>query len=420
MIRAAAGVALLLSAGPALAQHAGHIMPPGMKMDMPMPAPKPAPKPPVRAAPKPPVKAAPRPASRPASRPPARPPATPTARQAPRTATPARPCAPTTAPTPARTTPSPAEPMDGSGMADMEGMDEPNGGASAAPPPDKAGPVDQSTMDHSSMDHGSMAMPMPMAMPMTRDAAPTSETPPPPGAGSGPARAADAIWGAGAMRAARKELATENGGGTNTLFMADRAELLSHSGRDGYLWDVQGYYGGDLDKLWLKSEGEGSFGEAVEQAEVQALWSHAITPWFDAQVGVRQDFAGPDRTHLVAGVQGLAPYLFEVDAAAFLSTKGDLTARVSVELDQRITQRLILQPRAEVNLAAQDVRELGIGGGLDSVELGLRLRYEIRREFAPYVGVAQEWRVGGSRGFARARGADPSVTSLVGGVRLWF
>lgn len=259
-----------------------------------------------------------------------------------------------------------------------------------------------------------------MAMPMASDPAPTVETPPPPGAGTGPARAADAIWGADAMRASRAALRDEQGGQTYLWFMADRAEYRARAGRDGYLWDLQGYYGGDLDKFWFKSEGEGAFGEAIEQAEVQALWSHAIGPFFDAQVGVRQDFAGPDRTHLVAGVQGLAPYLFEVDAAGFLSTRGDLTARVEVELDQRITQRVRLQPRAEVNLAAQDVPELGIGAGLDSLELGLRLRYEIVREFAPYIGVEQEWRFGGSRDLARARGDDSNVTSLVAGVRLWF
>src|SRR3546814_3986932 len=100
----------------------------------------------------------------------------------------------------------------------------------------------------------------------------------------------------------------------------------------------------------------------------------------DLQAGVRQDLTGPERTHAVIGVQGLAPNMFEVDGAAFLSTRGDLTARVEAELDQRITQRLILQPRAEVNLSAQDIPELGVGAGLDSVELGVRLRYERSEE----------------------------------------
>ena len=112
--------------------------------------------------------------------------------------------------------------------------------------------------------------------------------------------------------------------------------------------------------------------------------------------------------------------MFEIDGALFLSHRGDLTARFEAELDQRITQRLILQPRAEINLAAQDVPQLGIGAGLDTIELGLRLRYEIKREFAPYIGIEQSWRVGQSADFARAAGEDNSVTNYVFGIRFWF
>src|SRR3546814_2812086 len=101
-----------------------------------------------------------------------------------------------------------------------------------------------------------------------------------------------------------------------------------------------------IDKLWVKTEGEGAFDERLEEAEVQALWSHAITPWFDVQAGARYDFRPePERGHLVLGVQGLAPYFFEIDAAAFLSDEGDLTGRVEAEYDQLLTQKLILQPQ---------------------------------------------------------------------------
>ena len=155
-------------------------------------------------------------------------------------------------------------------------------------------------------------------------------------------------------------------------------------------------------------------------AEVQALYSRAIAPFFDFQAGIRQDFAPLDRTYAVVGIQGLAPYLFEVDAAAFLSDKGDLTARIEAELDQRITQRLVLQPRVEASFSAQDVPELGIGAGLDTVEAGLRLRYHFAREFAPYIGIDQEWRIGQSADYARAEGEDPSVTNYVVGIRFWF
>ena len=271
--------------------------------------------------------------------------------------------------------------------------------------------MDHSQMDHSQMqgmDHGAMEM---SSIP---------EGPPPAAAGSGPPRAADAIWGADAMRESREQLRAEQGAQKFAVFRADRFEYRMRDGQDGYLWDLDAWYGGDLDKLWLKSEGEGAFGEDIEQAEVQALYSRAIGPWWDVQAGVRQDLNGPTRTYAVLGIQGLARYVFEVDAAAFLSDAGDLTGRIEAEIDQRITQRLILQPRGEVNLAAQDIPELGIGAGIDSLELGVRLRYEFVREFAPYVGVEQEWKLSGSADYARANGEDPSVTSYVLGLRFWF
>ncbi|NTZ41720.1 copper resistance protein B [Altererythrobacter sp. SALINAS58] len=273
-------------------------------------------------------------------------------------------------------------------------------------------PVDHSQMDHSQMGYSRMGHRPHHTQPSLEPSSPLR--------GVGPARAADAIWGAEAMQASREALARDHGAMTMFWLQGDRVEYRARQGRDGYLWDVQGYYGSDLDKLWFKSEGEGAFGEEIESAEVQALWSHAISPWFDLQTGLRQDLAPIDRTYAVIGVQGLAPYLFELDAAAFLSGRGDLTGRVEAELDQRITQRLSLQPRAELELAAQDVPELGIGAGLDSAELGLRLRYEIAREFAPYVGVEQEWKLGRSADYARQEGEDRSVTSMVVGVRFWF
>lgn len=249
---------------------------------------------------------------------------------------------------------------------------------------------------------------------------PEMETPPPPEAGSGPPRAADAIWGAEAMAASREDLRKMHGDFPVLWFQGERIEAQLREGRDAYLWDVQGYYGTPTSRLWVKSEGEGERGAGPEDAEVQALYSKAIRPFWDLQVGVRHDFAGPDTTHAVIGIQGLAPYMFEVDAALFLSTRGDLTARIEAEVDQRITQRLILQPRVEANLSAQDIPVLGIGAGIDQIEAGVRLRYEIRREFAPYIGIEQSWRIGQGADYARLRGEDPSVTSLVAGIRFWF
>ncbi|MEP2103453.1 MAG: copper resistance protein B [Parasphingorhabdus sp.] len=272
-------------------------------------------------------------------------------------------------------------------------------------PPAKSEPVDHSQMDHGQMDHGTGNAPPPTSGPVDQ---------------SGPPRAADAIWGAEAMRASRKALYDEHGDMKLFWFQGDRAEYRAREGDNGYLWDVQGYYGGDINKFWFKSEGEGSFGEPIEDAEILALYSRAIAPFFDLQAGIRQDLTGPTRTHAAVGIQGLVPYMFEVDAAVFLSDKGDLTARIEAEYDQRLTQRLILQPRAEINLSAQDIPELGVGAGINNLELGLRLRYEITPEFAPYIGVEQEWKLSDSRDFARAAGEDPSIINYVVGLRFWF
>ncbi len=286
------------------------------------------------------------------------------------------------------------------------------GGPEADGPAMDQGGREMGQMDHSrmsGMDHGDS---------MSTETIPNG--PLPAAAGSGRPRAADAIWGAEAMAPARAALVHENGGQRFGKILLDRLEYRARDGKDGYAWEGQAWYGGDLDRFALKSEGEATFGCEAEQSELQALWSHAIGPWFDFNAGVRHDFAGPDRTHLVLGVQGLAPYRFELDGNLFLSDKGDLTARVEAELDQRITQRLILQPRAELNLSGQDIPELEVGAGLDRAEVGVRLRYEIAREFSPYIGISQQWRVGGSADYARLREDDISSTNFVAGVRFWF
>jgi copper resistance protein B len=245
--------------------------------------------------------------------------------------------------------------------------------------------------------------------------------PPPADALSGPVHAADLFWSPADMEASRKGMREEHGGMDAYRFLVDRLEARVREGRDGYAWDAQAWWGGDIDKLWLKSEGEGGFAGAVEAAEVQALWSRAIDPWFDLQLGVRYDIRPrPGRAYLVAGVQGLAPYWFELDAALFLSEKGDLSARIEGEYDFRITRKLILQPRAELELALQDVPELGIGSGLSTGELGARLRYEIRPELAPYVGVEYERAFGDGARFRRAAGEGAGGWSFLLGLRAWF
>ena len=281
------------------------------------------------------------------------------------------------------------------------------------------GAMDHSTMDYGAMHHGSMEH----DASMDHGAEPSvpSESGPPPRAFEGPRHAADAIYGTETMAPVRDAVARENGKFSGGTFMLERLEARIGKNEDYYLWDAQGWYGGDIDKLWVKSEGEGAFGSGeIESAEVQALWSHAIGPWFDLQAGARFDLEPDSRGHAVLGLQGLAPYMFEVDAAAFLSDKGDLTARIEAEYDQRITQRLILQPRLELSLAAQDVPERSIGSGVSSLEAGLRLRYEIVREFAPYVGFGYEARLGKTADLARAEGEGSDRASLLLGLRAWF
>ena len=206
-----------------------------------------------------------------------------------------------------------------------------------------------------------------------------------------------------------------------TFFQAEQLEYRLSDGKDRLNWDAQGWIGEDYNKLWLKTEGEKVFDGGVEEAEIQLLYSRIIHPFWDIQIGGRYDVRPqPQRGFGVIGVQGLAPYFFEVDAAAFFSHKGDVSARIKGEYELLLTQKLILQPSVELNLAAQQVEELGVGSGLTDVELGLRLRYEIVREFAPYIGVSWERAVGKTADFAREEGEDVDTLSFVAGVRFWF
>ncbi|MBL8544650.1 MAG: copper resistance protein B [Hyphomonadaceae bacterium] len=248
-----------------------------------------------------------------------------------------------------------------------------------------------------------------------------SESSSPAAAGDGPASAADLYFDPIVMARAREQLRIENGEVITHAVIVDRLEATSSDGVEGYAWDVQAWYGGDINRLWWKSEGEGAFDGDVEHAELQFLYSRAVTPYFNLQGGVRQTSrpAG-DRTDLVLGIQGLAPYWFEVDGDVFVSNEGELTARAQAEYDLRLTQRLILQPRGEVSLSAQDIPEFAIGSGVTNVLVGARLRYEITRSFAPYVGVEWSGAVGDTRNFIQSNGDDPNTTRVVLGVRALF
>jgi copper resistance protein B len=245
--------------------------------------------------------------------------------------------------------------------------------------------------------------------------------PPPPEARTGPEHAADTAFDPADMAKSREELRRHHGDLPAYRFFVERAETRVREGRDGYLVDGQAWFGGDIDKIWFKGEVEGSWGEKLEHAEAHALWSHAIDPWVDLQAGVRYDAQpGPDRAHLVFGVQGLAPYWWEVDGAVFLSSKGEVTARAEAEYDLRITQKLILQPRAELDFSLQDIRELGIGAGLSQAALGARLRYQVSPLVAPYLGVEFERGFGDTRRFQKEEGDVPGSWNFLAGVRFWF
>lgn len=300
----------------------------------------------------------------------------------------------------------PMEPAKPAG--DMSTMPMPVADAPAAQPSmtDMPG-MDMKPVGQSDSGGSGMAMPEPEI--------PKSPPPPPKD------YAADRYYEPSAMASARGLLRTEHGGGNTFKIMANIAEYQPRSnGGSGYRWDGQAWYGGDLNRFVLKTEGEGNTSGGVGNAEVQALYSRAVGPYLDLQAGIRQDFEPRGRTYAAVGFQTLLPYWFEVEGSAYLSSKGELLGRLEGNYDLRLTQRWVLQPRVELNLAAQDTAETRTGSGLSDAELGLRLRYEVRREFAPYVGITYDRKFGSTADFARAFGEDTESTRFVIGIRAWF
>lgn len=293
------------------------------------------------------------------------------------------------------------------------GQPDPHAGHAMAQPDPHAG--------HSAPDAPAVRPPPEPTEHAAHGDAPAVPAPPPGIARSGPEHAADLLFDPGEMAAARAQLHREHGGFTTHLLLADRFETGTGDGRDAYRWDLQGWAGRDLHRFWWKSEGGGDPGQNPDDFEVQALYSRALTPFFDLQAGLRYDARPtPQRTHAVIGIQGLLPYVFEIDAAVFLSGEGDWTGRFEAEYDLRIRQRLVLQPRLELNFSAQAIPELGLGAGLGSSAAGLRLRYEIRREIAPYIGLEWTRLEGATAGFARSTGRETSGRQAVLGLRAWF
>jgi copper resistance protein B len=204
------------------------------------------------------------------------------------------------------------------------------------------------------------------------------------------------------------------------MVIFDRLEWRDADGANLLGWDAQAWYGGDYHKVWLKPEGERAGGR-TEDARAELLWDRIVARWWSVQAGARRDFgAGPTRTWATVGIQGLAPQWFHIDAALYVGDQGRTAARFAAEYELLLTQRLILQPRLEMNLHGKSDPQRGLGSGLTSLEIGLRLRYEFRREFAPYLGLTSSRAFGGTADMRQADGEAISDTCLVAGVRVWF
>lgn len=204
----------------------------------------------------------------------------------------------------------------------------------------------------------------------------------------------------------------------HAYWLADRLEWRDDG--SGPAWEGLAWIGGDLDRLWLRSEGEAG-DDGIEHGEVEVFYGRSLTPWWDLLAGLRHDIGeGPSRTWLALGVQGLAPYKFEVDATLYLGHGGRSAAVLEAEYDTLLTGRLVLQWQAAASLHGRDDAAAGIGSGLSTVEAGARLRYEITRRFAPYVGVEFERAFGDTAQLRRAHGEPDSGRRVVAGVRFWF
>jgi copper resistance protein B len=293
------------------------------------------------------------------------------------------------------------EGMDPGSAHDMEGMEgspEPVHGSADAMPDMQHTPASRHAM-HDAMPHGAHAMRM------QGGDAPSG------------ARSADYSdgYGHGDMPGMDMRDAEPLG-----MLRLDQLEAFNGQDGSGQRWDLQAWYGTDGDRLWLRSEGERAHGR-IDDGDAEALWSHAVATYWNTQLGVRHDFgAGPRRDWVAVGVQGLAPYWFELAATAYAGPSGRTAARLRVEYELLFTQRLILQPELELNLYGKADPQRRIGAGLSDASLGLRLRYEFSRRFAPYLGVAWTRRFGGTAGFARDEHRPVLDCRFVAGLRFWF
>jgi copper resistance protein B len=204
------------------------------------------------------------------------------------------------------------------------------------------------------------------------------------------------------------------------MLLIDQLEVFHGSDANGQAWEAEGWYGNDIDKLWVRAEGERSAG-SIENADFEAFWNRNVTAFWSTQLGLRHDFGeGPSRTWAAFGVQGMSSYWFELEATAYVGASGRTAARLRAEYELPLTQWLVLQPESEVNLYGKDDPARRIGSGLSDVQFGIRLRYEVNRQFAPYIGVNWMRRVGATADFAREDFQPALDRQIMAGVHLWF
>lgn len=262
--------------------------------------------------------------------------------------------------------------------------------------------MDHSKMDHSAMDHSSVPYDLPPDAPPREPIPPVTD---------------------GDRAAAFPELASHlmHGESINSYVLIDRLETSdANEAGDPFAWEVLGWVGTDLNRFWFRSEGE-LFDSNLESGDIELLYGRAVARWWDAVVGIRHDFGeGPSRTFAAFGLMGLAPYMFEVEATAYIGEGGQTGLGVEAEYEMLFTNRLIAQWLVEAEAWGRDDPRRGIGSGLSTVEAGVRLRYEIDRQFAPYIGIVRERAFGGTADLRRAGGVDIDDTRVVAGVRIWF
>ncbi|MCI3130864.1 copper resistance protein B [Phenylobacterium aquaticum] len=302
-------------------------------------------------------------------------------------------------PTPADPSPAPMQ-MDAGGghdMASMPGMTA-NDGSGTDPAMDAMPGMSPAPAQSSAAAAGAMA-------PMQGGRAPASARDP-------------YAYSGGYQRSTMPNAETADALQLGALIV-DQFEAVTGNQGSGGAWDVQGWYGGPFDRAWLRTEGDVRKGQ-LETASVEALWSHAYHPFWATQLGLRHDLGkGPDRTWLAFGVQGTTPYWYGMEATAYVGESGRTAARLKASSDLRFTQKLVLRPEIEANLYGRSDPARGLGSGLSTLQTALRLRYEIRREFAPYVGVAWNRAFGETERLRRAASGKNDEVQFVLGVRVW-